>query len=111
MQKIYVPDFHKSLVEDNHFIREFTEEVSGHSVDVLSKKPAPGKWSVLECYAHMNILYEIYLKTINQGIVSKSGKHSYTDYYKPTLIGHYFYLSMAPNKKKKPRNFIFFVVI
>lgn len=103
MPKINVPEFHKTLLSQNETIANEIESVSLQKEDLLIQYPAPGKWSVLECFEHMNILYEIYINNIRAAIENNMGKYEPAEYFKPTLVGHYFFLSMAPNEKQKPR--------
>ena len=103
MRKINVPEFHKTLVFQNEEITNAVESVCKHKEDLLVKKPAPGKWSVLECFEHMNILYDIYLNNIKEAIENNVGKYEQEEYFKPSIVGHYFFLSMVPNEKQKPR--------
>lgn len=42
------------------------EEISKFSKSDLSKKPGPGKWSALECFAHLNLTYDHYLPRIEK---------------------------------------------
>ena len=103
MQKIFVPDFHKALIEQNDELRNEAISFQNQPLEILKKRPSPEKWSVMECFEHMCILYDIYLKNLTEGLERKGNKYHYTDYFKPTLVGHYFYLSMAPNDKNEPR--------
>jgi hypothetical protein len=103
MRKIQVPEFHKTLVSQNEEITDAVESFYKLEENLLFKKPAPGKWSVIECFEHMNILYEIYMNNIKEAIEKNKGKYEPVEYFKPTLVGHYFFLSMTPNEKQKPR--------
>ena len=51
----------------------------------------------------MCILYNIYNNNIKEAIKNNEAKYKPVEYFKPTLVGHYFFLSMAPNNKQKPR--------
>ena len=103
MQTILVPDFHKSLVNQNRKLQESAEKYKLEDPKTLSEKPSLERWSAMECFEHMNILYDIYINNIKQGIEKYQGRFNPAEYFKPTLVGHYFYLSMAPNEKQKPR--------
>ncbi|NNF21352.1 MAG: hypothetical protein HKN67_05375 [Saprospiraceae bacterium] len=103
MRQINIPEFHKTLVSQNQEISHVIESVSKQAQEILIKSPDPGKWSIMECFEHMNILYEVYINNIKEAIGNGKEKYGYTDHFKPTLVGHYFFLSMAPNEERKPR--------
>ena len=101
MNQIYVPDLQKDLLSENEEIKIFANKLLAIDPGVLTRRPSPDKWSVMECFEHMNIIYKVYIQNINNSI-KKHGQMKGVDYFKPTILGHYFYLSMAPNDKKKP---------
>ena len=103
MHKIHIPEFHKSLVAQNEQIKNEAEKLNLLDENVLSHKPSPGRWSSIECFEHMCILYNIYNNNIKEAIKNNETKYKPVEYFKPTLVGHYFFLSMAPNKKQKRR--------
>ena len=103
MNSIYIPDFQKDLIEQNQLLVISTNHLRNQDNSHLVLKPFPEKWSVMECFEHMNILYEIYLQNIRSALRISAEKYRPAQYFKPTIIGHYFYMSMAPNNNRKPR--------
>ena len=103
MNQIYIPDFQKELLSQNEKIEMSANTFLDLDLNTLTRRPKPSKWSVMECFEHMNILYEVYIKNINHSINNSTGHMMGVDYFKPTRMGHYFYLSMAPNDRNKPR--------
>lgn len=67
---------------------------------VLNNKPAPSKWSVLECIEHLNICGDIYLKEIESRLLKSN--HSSQEYHKSGILGNYSAKSMLPKKDKFP---------
>ena len=103
MNKIYLKDFHRELLSQNEEIKITAHKFLDVELSMLTRRPKPYKWSVMECFEHMNILYNVYIQNINTSINNSPGFKMDIDYFKPTRMGHYFYLSMVPNEKKKPR--------
>jgi len=103
MRKINVPEFHKTLVSQNEEITDVVESVELLEKEVLFEKPAAGRWSIMECFQHMNILYDVYIHNIKEAIENSKKSLKSVEFFKPTLIGYYFFLSMTPNEKNNPR--------
>lgn len=63
----------------------------------LNWRPAPEKWSVLECLEHLNLYGDFYLPEI-QSRITKS-RFTAEKNFKSGMLGNYFAQSMLPKKK------------
>lgn len=81
------------------------------SADVLTKQPAPGKWSVAQVLEHLNIYSRHYINAIEQKLhLNQSGPNRD---FTPGWMGNYFTNIMKPKadnsipkKMKAPKNAI-----
>jgi hypothetical protein len=64
---------------------------------LLSYKPNPESWCVLECIEHLNRYSEYYLPAINNAISHTDSKPD--AFYKSGWLGNYFANSMLPKDK------------
>ncbi len=65
--------------------------------NILSKKPATDKWSVVECLEHLNKTSEVYLPQLNGGLENDSTMHAS---YRAGFIGNFFVKGILPKKEQ-----------
>lgn len=63
----------------------------------LNRRPAPEKWSILECIEHLNLYGDYYNPEIERRI--KAAKHPAEPHFNSGLLGDYFAKSMLPKEK------------
>jgi hypothetical protein len=64
---------------------------------LLNTSPAMGKWSVNQCFAHLNLTLEYYLMAIEKGLNQAKGSNIIaSEYFEPGFIGNWFYHKMMP---------------
>ena len=106
MRKIYNKDLTADLMERNEKIAVGAEKLKILDLSTLRISPAKGNWSILQCFGHMNIFYEIYLRNIKKSLKKSKAKGiSPSGFYIPGYFGNKFYLKMLPAKtgEKKKR--------
>jgi hypothetical protein len=67
------------------------------STEQLNFRPAPGKWSVLECLEHLNRYGDFYLPEIEKRILAQENR-TYSQVFKSGVVGNYFAGLMRPNQ-------------
>lgn len=102
------------MQKTNEYLNDLTQIVEGiiqqveeitrsHSQAQLAKRPAPERWSVLDCLEHLSLYGDFYLpvfeKTIDKGL--QQGKKP-REFYKPGWLGNYFVNSMRPKGSTIP---------
>ncbi|PWJ44610.1 DinB family protein [Sediminitomix flava] len=75
-------------------VRLLAEEIGTHPEESLRFKPAPEKWSALECIEHLNTVYEHYLPRI-QNVLSQAEPSS-NEVFSSGLFGGMMTRSMLP---------------
>lgn len=70
------------------------EELHRLPPELLSTPPAPGKWSVAEILAHLNIYAEYYLPAIEKKL--QTARKLPDPIFKPGWLGNYFTRMMKP---------------
>lgn len=104
MRKIYNKDLTTDLIERNQKIAIEAEKLKKLDITTLRISPAKGKWSILQCFGHMNIVYEIYLRNIQYSLEKSKAKHvPSSGFYIPGYFGNKFYLTMLPAKAGKKK--------
>ena len=85
-------------------LEEYTFQLSGkakglqnYPIQSLTFKPAPEKWNILECLAHLNLYGKFYLAEIAQRI--KHSSYGEEAIFHSRWLGNYFANSMLPKKK------------
>ena len=75
---------------------------------LLSERPAPGKWSVVQILAHLNSYGTYYLLALERSLEKDQPA---TEFFKPGWLGNYFTKLMKPgendivaNKMQSPKN-------
>ena len=61
MSHVNKSEFLVILKSEINEAREFASHLIELDAEVLNQKPGEGKWSVLECFQHMNLATEVYL--------------------------------------------------
>lgn len=74
------------------------EEFKALSLEDLASRPAPGSWSALECFEHLNYYGNYYIPEIEKQI-SKS-PYPAEETFRSGLLGNYFAKSMLPKEKQ-----------
>ncbi|WBV60619.1 DinB family protein [Chryseobacterium camelliae] len=75
----------------------FAESLLQKSDDVLNKRLSEESWSILECFEHLNRYGDFYIPEISRRI--SSSKTSFSQIFKPGILGNYFAKSMLPKEK------------
>lgn len=65
--------------------------------DTLNARPAPGKWSALECIEHLNLYGDYYLPEIEKRL--SESNTGVTASFESGWLGNYFAKSMLPKEK------------
>ena len=97
----------KELIDELMKLNTHLSEVVSERIIPLDEsqknwKPSQDKWSILECFAHMNKIYSFYIPTIKLKIEKKANldpKEKFTSSH----IGRTLYRSMQLNKANRPR--------
>jgi len=96
-----------NLIKDTEqIIHKIKQDVEGLSTSQLNWKPAPEKWSILECLEHLNRYGDYYLREFKDKIEAfPSG--SKKSHYKTGWLGNYAAESILPKdgKLKKMKTF------
>src|SRR5688572_28558864 len=79
------------VIQDADLFRELPE-------DMLTRKPAPDRWSILECLEHLNLYGDFYLVEIERCILGAEKSDTVT--YHSGWLGNYFANMMLPGMKK-----------
>lgn len=67
--------------------------------EILSQRPEPNKWNILECLDHINVTGRHYLPQMQKGIrYAKKNNLVSKDNYYPGLLGKLAMLAMKPKK-------------
>ncbi|WP_421895817.1 DinB family protein [Marinoscillum sp.] len=90
-------DLIQDLIERTRQTLNATEILKQEPFDLLNWKPAPERWSVLECIEHLNLYGDFYLPEIARRI--RESQKPAEPYFKPGLLGDYFAKSMLPREK------------
>lgn len=70
---------------------------------MLNHKPEVSKWSILECFAHLNLYNRYYLKAIEDALFVAGGPA--VNEVKTTWIGRKSISMMQPGNRKKQKTF------
>lgn len=62
----------------------------------LESRPSPKSWNTLECFGHMNLYGDFYLKELDRAI--NHSKHAAEETFKSGWLGNYSVLSMLPKE-------------
>ena len=87
----------QSLIEQTRQIINKAEKLKEADISYLSKRPATGGWTILECLQHLNLYGDYYLPEIKNAIDTATA-HPDTN-FKSGWLGNYFSQSMLPKKK------------
>tara|TARA_B110000211_G_C14079389_1_gene553745 strand:+ start:1164 stop:1703 length:540 start_codon:yes stop_codon:yes gene_type:complete len=93
-------DLIDNLKQRTTLLIEQAKEFQKLSEEALNKSPGLGKWSILECIAHINLYGIFYLKEFER-VILNSTKAS-DKFYAPGWIGNYSAKSMLPVKEIVP---------
>lgn len=74
------------------------EELKTLNFEELNSNPAPGSWSALECFEHLNFYGNFYIPEIEKQI--ENSRHPAEEIFKSGIIGNYFAKSMLPKEKQ-----------
>ncbi len=73
---------------------ERAKKLQQQPANVLTKRPAPEKWNVLECIQHLNWYSDFYLPEIERRI--KAAPNTPTDEFRTNWLGKKFVKAVAP---------------
>ncbi len=90
-------DLIQDLIERTRQTLNATENLKQEPIDLLNWKPAPERWSVLECIEHLNLYGDFYLPEIARRI--RESQKPAEPYFSAGLLGDYFAKSMLPKEK------------
>lgn len=77
--------------------RKATDEFYYQDEKSLQHKPAPDKWSAIQCFEHINLVSAYYIREIRKGIeLAHPEPNAQQKIFKPGLIGGYMKRSMEP---------------
>ncbi len=88
------------LAADVHTMMHTAQELQQLPPALLSTPPAPGRWSVAEIVAHLNIYSEYYLPAIEKKLQTEHRPAA--PIFRPGWLGNYFTRTMKPT----PENII-----
>jgi hypothetical protein len=98
------------LAELDAIERDGAAAVAGLTNDAGSRRPAPGKWSVAECVAHLRHVGTLVLERLEPGLLRARQEGLTSDRAaRLGLIGGWFTRSMEPDGVKRmpaPANFV-----
>lgn len=87
-------------------VRQVMEEFVPLDLQQLNEKEHSEKWSILECFQHLNLYARYYLQHIDLGIQGEKSKGLESSaIYKPTWIGKLSIQSVHPQNRKKQKTF------
>ncbi len=96
------PDF---LADLRCHIGEHTQQVQSLFLELddeqLAQQPAPGEWTILQCFDHLNLTHDYYAPKIAGGIAQQRQANTVAspsaDSYAPSFWGRiYMYFSLNP---------------
>lgn len=83
----------KNITAENMY---FAENILNQPDELLNFRLSEKKWSVLECFEHLNRYGKFYIPEIGQRINNSGTKP--TEIFNSGILGNYFAESMLPNK-------------
>ncbi len=90
----------KDLLEQNRQIIDEVKQKYLHLPDeMLSRRPAPNKWSLNEIFEHLNLGNEAYFLRIEQAL-SAPNLPPFNPEFKPGLFGNFFTNFLSPKKDR-----------
>ena len=91
---LLIADLIKRTKDHLHQAETFLQQ----PIDTLNWKENAEKWSILECFEHLNRYGDFYIPEITKRIQA-APKNTATDVFKSGLLGNYFAESMLPKEK------------
>lgn len=85
------------LAQATHKNIAFAKSLQALPNNILTKRPAPTAWNILECLEHLNIYGNYYLPEIEQAMAKSHTAAAET--FKSGWLGNYFAQSMLPKDK------------
>lgn len=87
------------LIEASRDLEQALKDfVADKPLPLLVQAPQPGKWSFLECIAHLDLTYQDYLPRLEAAI--EKGRHLKGTHYKQGFFGKMMINSMLPKDGK-----------
>lgn len=87
------------LIERTRYNINEVKKMNDLPLQDLNWKPAPDRWSVLECIEHLNLYGDYYLPEIESCI--RTSRTMPDDEFEAGLLGNYFANAMLPKEKMK----------
>lgn len=102
MKNIKTNDLLELLKADTRQVILETKQLLREDPEILTARPAPGKWSIAQVIEHLNAYGRYYLPALKNGLQ----QHSYPpeQSYSSGWLGNYFTNSMKPTADKKIKN-------
>lgn len=95
----------QQLISD---LRQMTEETLNRfekfqelEIETLNWRESEDKWSILECFEHLNLYGEFYIPECKKRIQTKLISSTKTEQFRSGLLGNYFAKLMLPSIKLK----------
>jgi DinB superfamily len=82
------------LLDRTELIKAGTQPFLRLTTDQLTRTPAPGKWSIVEVFGHLNLSNDIYIRSILSRITRATDTKS--DEYRGSWIGDWAYEKIMP---------------
>lgn len=105
-------NYEKLLQHSNQMKHHIQSDIAKLSPEILTKKPKPDQWSVLEVIEHLSLVYDKYLTNFKNAIDSAPDlKNGESTNVQRTLMGRLSIYSMKPKGQKrrfKMKTFDFF---
>jgi hypothetical protein len=90
------------LMADTRQIILETKVLLQHDPELLTKQPAPGKWSIAQVLEHLNAYGRFYIPEIRKAITESNRQPDLV--YSPGWLGDLFTNSMKPTTDKRVKN-------
>jgi hypothetical protein len=82
------------LLDRTELIKASTQPFLRLSNEQLHQRPAPGKWSIVEIFGHLNITHDLYIRSILSRITLAPDVSS--DRYRSSWLGDWVYEKIMP---------------
>jgi len=87
----------QDLIERTRININQAENFKTLSTEKLNWRPENDRWSILECFEHLNLYGDFYIPEIKKRI--KNSKTQHQENFKSGILGNYFAKSMLPKER------------
>src|SRR5690349_11539715 len=102
MKNIKTSDLLDQLKADTRQIILETKTIFRNDPELLTRQPAPGKWSVAQALEHLNAYGRYYIPVIKKALAESNLKPDSS--YSSGWLGEFFTNSMKPTADKRVKN-------